>query len=52
MFDLMSVLLIGLCYFLVLHHYKQVDKQVDKQVEQAVDGIRILALRMIHRLVK
>lgn len=45
MFDLMSVLLIGLCYFLVLHHYKKVDKQVDKQVEQAVDGIRILGIK-------
>ncbi|USS93619.1 PDZ domain-containing protein [Fructilactobacillus ixorae] len=45
-FEVVAIVVILLAYGLVLYHYHRVDKRAsNQQVEQAVDGIRILAVK-------
>ncbi|USS88687.1 PDZ domain-containing protein [Fructilactobacillus cliffordii] len=45
-FEVLAIIVLLLAYGMVLYHYHRVDKRASaKQVEQAVDGIRILAVK-------
>lgn len=44
-FDVISILVIFFAYWLVLRHFKKVDRKASNPVEQSIDGIRVLGVK-------